>query len=105
MSISASIDVNKINGDWLFNGKTRKDGSFPQYLSITIRKNKHGRDQYGNDGFITQDVPKQFKAEGVRGPILGNWKSFEYTPDSHQQAKQNSYAPKDAPPEDGDIPF
>ena len=89
MSQSASIDVTKINKEWLFIGKQKPDGSQPKYLSLTIRKNKDGRDQYGNDGMVIQDVPKQFKKEGVRGIILGNWKSFEYTPDPRQPDNEN----------------
>ena len=88
MSQSASIDVTKINKEWLFIGKQKPDGSQPKYLSLTIRKNKDGRDQYGNDGMVIQDVPKQFKKEGVK--VEAVWGS-----DVDRDYKLNAYAKKE----------
>lgn len=62
------IDVTKIDKTALFAGKNGK------YLDAVMRDNKDGTDQYGNDGFITQDLGKERRAKGEKGPIIGNWR-------------------------------
>lgn len=62
------IDVTKIDKTALFEGKKGK------YLDITLFENRDGTDQYGNDGFIVQEISKERRDKGEKGPILGNWK-------------------------------
>ncbi len=63
------IDVTKINKDLLFIGAKGK------YMDLTLMDNRDGgTDQYGNDGFIVQDVGKERREAGEKGPIIGNWK-------------------------------
>jgi hypothetical protein len=65
----AKIDVSKIDKTALFKGAKGI------YLDIVIWDNKDGTDQYGNDGFITQDIGKARRDAGERGPIIGNWRN------------------------------
>ena len=68
MIISAKIDVLKINKALLFKGAKGT------YLDISILENKGGTDQYGNDFVIIQDIGKEARERGEKGPILGNGK-------------------------------
>lgn len=76
--IKISIDVTKISKDRLYIGKTREDGSAAKYLSITLVENKDGKDRFGNDGFVAEDVSKEERLSGVKGVIIGNWKKLEF---------------------------
>lgn len=101
--ISAKINVSKILKDHLFKGEKGT------YLDITLIENKEGTDQYGNDYFVVQDLGKEARERGEKGPILGNAKI--------RGAKQAAQAPapqhaKPAPnpqhaydPSDEDVPF
>ena len=62
------INVAKIDKTALYNGAK---GS---YLTLNLKENKDGTDQYGNDGFIIQDIGKDRRLAGEKGPIIGNWK-------------------------------
>jgi hypothetical protein len=62
------INVEKIDKTALYNGAK---GS---YLTLNLKENKDGTDQYGNDGFIIQDIGKDRRLAGEKGPIIGNWK-------------------------------
>jgi len=95
-----NIDVTKIDKNALYKGKKGT------YLNLTLLENKDGEDQYGNHGFIVQDIGKERRDAGERGPILGNWKHLKQRaqdkPDAHNEAKANAYQPQ---PEDDEIPF
>ena len=62
------INVTKIDKTALFEGKNGK------YLDLVLFENKEGVDQYGNHGFVTQDIGKERRENGERGAIIGNWK-------------------------------
>jgi hypothetical protein len=62
------IDVTKIEKALLFTGAKGT------YMDLTLMDNRDGTDQYGNDGFIIQDVGKEKREAGIKGPIIGNWK-------------------------------
>lgn len=66
--ISAKIDVTKILKDKLFKGAKGT------YLDITLLLNREGTDQYGNDYMVVQDIGKEVRDRGEKGPILGNAK-------------------------------
>lgn len=66
--ISAKLDVKKILKDRLFVGEKGT------YLDITLLKNRDGPDQYGNDYMVVQDLGKEARDKGEKGPILGNAK-------------------------------
>ena len=72
-----NIDVTLIDKTGLIPGKPNPDGRVPKYVDLTLHDNKAGRDQYGNDGFVTQSLPKERRQAGEKGPILGNWKHYD----------------------------
>lgn len=91
VGISLKIDVSKIDKNRLFKG------SKGVYLDATAFVDLDDLDQYGNSGMITQDVTKEEKQSGTKGPILGNSKVFwkgegqrEHQSTPHQPAVQAS---------------
>ena len=82
IGIEVSIDVTKIDKARL---KPHKNGS--TYLTLTGFVNLDEKDQYDNNGFITQkknkDEPKDMKM-----PILGNTRVFWSDSAPQQQAPQ-----------------
>lgn len=64
--IKAKIDVKKILKEYLFTGKSGV------YLDITLLPSDG--DRFGNDYMIVQDIPKEKRELGEKGPILGNGK-------------------------------
>ena len=95
LGISLKIDVTKIDKARLFQGK---NGA--KYLDVTTFVDLDNPSQYGDHGFITQDVSKEERAQGVKGEILGNAKVF-YN-DSQQQNKPHpnqtgGFAPQPQP--------
>lgn len=98
------IDVTKIDKTALFEGQKGT------YMDITLLDNRDGRDQYGNDGMVVQDIGQQRREAGERGPILGNWKHVgQQQPapatDTHNTAKANAYQPQADADDGDDIPF
>lgn len=85
------IDVRKIAKEHLF------QGTKGTYLDVTLLENKNGPDEYGNDGFIVQDVSKEAREAGVKGPIIGNWKHLQ---PKAQSGTVNLKGPKNRPPVD-----
>lgn len=61
------IDVTKLDKSAFFKGNKGT------YADITVLL-KDEPDQYGNDGMIVQDVGKERREAGEKGPILGNAK-------------------------------
>lgn len=97
--IAININVTRIDKTALHDGKNGK------YLALTLFENKNGRDQYGNDGFVSQDLGKDRRMKGEKGPILGNFKHVGGLiggQDAHNKAKSNGYQPQD---DDDSIPF
>jgi len=97
--IIASIRRDKVNKDYL-----RKDKSGNEYLDLTFFDNKNGVDKYGYHGFVVQDIGRERREAGERGPILGNWKEVGgYIKDQreHQQSKQDGYMPQPKPALEG----
>ena len=74
MIISAKLDVTKLDKTAFHVGKTRADGSTPKYCDITLLENRNGKDQYGNDFMVVQDLGKERRLAGERGVIIGNAK-------------------------------
>lgn len=67
VGISASVDVTKILKQHIHEGAKGK------YLDLTMFVDLDQKDQYDNNGMITQNWKDQQKGEG---PILGNCKVF-----------------------------
>lgn len=70
IGVALRINVSKIDKARLFEGKKGK------YLDATVFINLSEKDQHGNSGMITQDVSKEERDNGVKGPILGDCKVF-----------------------------
>ena len=69
MTISVNIDLTKIDKAKI-KPFTRKDGTEGKGYNLVIFLNEQG-DQFGNNGFIAESVPKD---STVKGAILGNVK-------------------------------
>jgi len=91
--IRVKIDAQKILKEHLFKGAKGT------YLDLTLMDNKEGRDTYGNDGFVVQDIGKEARERGEKGPILENWKRLD------KSAPRPSSAFQSKPSDDDDAPF
>ena len=94
IGLSVKIDVSKIDKDRLFEGEKGT------YMDLSTFIDTDEKDQYGNNGFISQATSKEEREQGVKTPILGNVRVF-YTGESESK-------PQGKPVYDGsteDIPF
>ena len=97
IGVKLKIDVTNIEKARLFKGKKGT------YLDATAFIDIDNKDQYDNNGMITQDVTKEEKDNGVKGAILGNVQVFW-----REQQQQSEPAPAKQQLEDDfneDIPF
>ena len=103
--ISIKIDVKKIDKARLFKGEKGT------YLNLTTFVDTGTQDEYGNNGFISQETTKDERSDGVQTPILGNVKVFYNDGESNKALREgNSHAPQQTSgvTEEGfndDIPF
>ena len=95
IGLSVRIDVTKIEKARLY------AGAKGTYLDLTTFVDTEEKDQYENNGFISQSVDKEEREQGVQTPILGNVKVF-FT-DGAQSGAQS--APQSKAVIDEDIPF
>lgn len=66
MMLSVKIDVMKIQRELLFSGK---NGT--KYLDMTVFVDNQAG-SYGDNGMVVQDLGKERRQAGEKGPILGN---------------------------------
>ena len=85
IGVSFNIDVKKIDKARLHVGEKGT------YLNMTGFIDLDEKDQYGNSGFVSQDVSKEERESGVLGVILGNSKVFWR---DQQQAPVQQQAPQ-----------
>lgn len=98
--IRAKLDVTKILKEHLFKGDKGT------YLDITLMENRDGTDQYGNDYFVVQDLGKEAREAGKKGPILGNAKKMGGASTSKAPPAQHAKpAPGLSEGLDEDVPF
>jgi len=64
--ITLKIDISKIDKSHLYKGAKGT------YLDVAIWPNKDGAGQYGDTHYAVQQVAKEKREAGVRGPIIGN---------------------------------
>jgi hypothetical protein len=97
--IKAKLNVSAVLKQHLFKGEKGT------YLDITLLENKNGTDQYGNDYMVVQDIGKEARERGEKGPILGNAKNWNKPtgPAKAPPAQQAKSAPREDL--DEDIPF
>lgn len=65
--LKVNINIDEIVVEKLINGKKGR------YLDLVVFL-RDEKDQYGNDGFVSQSVTKEERERGVKMPILGNAK-------------------------------
>lgn len=105
IGVQVKIDVSKIDKTLLFKGAKGV------YLDATVFIDVDTPDQYGNHGMVTQDISKEAKDAGEKGPILGNVKVFwKDAGNSVQKPVQKSAQQQSKPAAKGadfddDIPF
>lgn len=107
MILSAKLDLTAIDKSKIFVGKTGK-----KYIDITLLENKTGvPDQYGNSFMVVQDLGKEARLAGQKGPILGNAqyrvKNGAQPPPSQESSSEPRYSdqPKSQEKSDEDLPW
>jgi hypothetical protein len=85
--ISITLDVTKIDKSALFKGAKGT------YLTIVVWPNKDGKDQYGYDATVKQDLGKDRREE--KTPFIGNAKIIK---------RKNATPPPTPPPNYGKLP-
>ena len=95
------IDVRKLDKAHFFEGKTNSAGHTPLYADLTLWDN--GKvSEYGDDGYMSQDVSKEARERGEKGPIVGNSKPIkaktETKPTPPASAPRNDFADDDSVP-------
>ena len=98
IGVAVKIDVTKIDKALLY--KNEKGA----YLNATMFIDFDTPDKYGNHGMVTQDVSKEAKDAGEKGPILGNVKIF-WKGDTPSRSKPVSKPATKGDNFDDDIPF
>ena len=93
------IDVTKIDKARLFKGAKGT------YLDLVLIDHPN---EYG-DGFVTQSATKEEREQGIKMPILGNWKETGAKPQAKPApkpaTKPKATEPDDENPVDDDVPF
>lgn len=98
--IALNINVLKIPKDRIVVGKKG------EYLDLVLFDNKHGRDEFGNDGFVSISMSKQERQNGEKGVIIGNWKHINTEgakPKQEKETKESEGGSSEE--EDSEIPF
>lgn len=101
LGISIKIDVTKIDKARLFKGKKGT------YMGLTAFVNIDEKDDYNNNGFITQSPTEQERQKKTKMPILGNvWVFWTEGGNAKPHQKPGENVPAaEYEPDDSDIPF
>ena len=70
IGVRLKINISKIENARLFKGAKG------MYLDATVFIDQDNPGKYGDHGFIAQDVSKEEREQGVKGPIIGNVEVF-----------------------------
>ena len=70
IGIKLKIDVSKIDKTQLYKGQKGT------YLTVTSFVDLDSKDEYGNNGMVTQEIDKALRDQGQKGAILGNAQVF-----------------------------
>ena len=95
IGLNVRIDVTKIDKSRLYKGAKGT------YLDLTTFVDTDEKDQYENNGFISQSTTKEEREAQMQTPILGNVKVF-FTDASTASAPQSDMSIEEL---DEDIPF
>ena len=101
IGVNLNINVSKIEKARIIKGAKGN------YVNLTTFIDLDEKDQYDNNGFISQDVSKEEREQGEKGPIIGNCRVFYKDDGQAYNQQQARKQPKQAPPEDDleDTPF
>jgi hypothetical protein len=91
IGVRFKIDVTKIDKTLLFKGQKGI------YLDCTAFLDLDNEDQYGNNGTISQEIPKERRDAGEKGNILGNGKIFYRKNGQSRPADPGHQADEDIP--------
>jgi hypothetical protein len=100
--LSVKINVTKILKDQMFTGTKGV------YLDLMLWPNRDGIDAYGNSHYVVQSFSKEARANGVKGPILGNARPIQRAAASTEVKATPPPAGAEAPDKDDEdmqIPF
>jgi hypothetical protein len=92
--IRVKIDVTKIDKSAIFHGDKGK------YLDITLLGNRDGVDRFGKHYMVVQDIGRERREAGEKGPILGNGEIV-----GQKQAQQPNPAVVAQVEQDENVPF
>ena len=98
IGVNLNINVKKIDKIRMVKGEKGT------YLNCTVFIDTENKDDFGNNGIITQDVTKEEKEQKVKGAILGNARVFWKDDQTQQQNKKIMYIPDESGFDDN-IPF
>ena len=99
VGISVKLDVTKIDKARLFKGEKGT------YLDLTTFVDLDQKDEYDNNGFVTQSPTKEERDSKTQLPILGNVKVFYKDQGSQPQQQPATQQPGIANDDWDDIPF
>jgi hypothetical protein len=116
IGIKLKINVQEIDKAQLYRGAKGT------YLTVTSFVDLDEKDQWGNNGMVTQEISKELRDQGQKGAILGNTQVFwsdnaQQQPSGFQQFRQQPQQqgftpqqPQQQPqaeqvPFDDDVPF
>jgi len=89
MRITFKINLTRLLKAYFFKGDRGTYGDFVCF------ENKNGPDQYGNTHFVCQDLGKEARKRGEKGPIVGNLKIWDASQTPQSEPQEN----------DGKVPF
>jgi hypothetical protein len=95
--IKLSVSRKKIEAEHLHKSKNGDT-----YLNLVLFDKE---DDYGNDGFVVQDISKEAREAGGRGPIVGNWRHLVKKDPAPAKASAPATPSQPATEVDDDIPF
>lgn len=113
MPIKAKIDVTKLLKEHFFHGKADATGHKPIYADIVLWETPD--DKFNRDFRVVQELNREAREAGERGPILGNGEHFGSSKKAKTEEQPRPRAPlaqrpvKQTPQNDeaseDDIPF
>lgn len=95
--ISVNIDVKKLDKTAFYTGEKGT------YVNLTLIETPDS--EYGHSHMVVQDLGKERREAGERGPILGNAKTFGDTPKPKAKASSTKKKEKDEDPFEDEVPF
>lgn len=104
LRVNVSIDCLKIDKSRM-KTVTKKDGSKAAYIDLTTYLDTDKNSDFGDHGFISQQVKQEEREAGTQTPILGNCKVVWSELDEVAQEPTRPADPKQNEILDDDIPF